>query len=246
MFETPTDPITRAVYQHFLRLFAQTGQPPGVEALASAANLPDLAAVNHHLHQMETIGCIYRHPVTGQIISAYPFSTIPTQHRVALGGNPEVYAICAIDALGMPFMFDRDAVIHSSCPQCGKELMVHITEGIISAAVPDEMVVVYASAPANCCAATDQCPYINFFCSLEHAQSWQASQPQLISKVMSLTEALDGGHATFGNVLRSAENNIQLYEGKTGNDSKNQGRARTDRVNSHRPHQRCCCDRAAK
>jgi len=113
--------------------------------------------------------------------------------------------MCAIDALGMPFMFDMDAVIHSRCPQCGKELTVRINEGIISGAVPDEMIVVYASAPANCCAATDQCPYINFFCSLEHARSCQANQPQLTSKVMSLVETMDAGRATFGNLLRSPD-----------------------------------------
>jgi hypothetical protein len=207
MFKTPTDPTTRAVYQQFLRLFAQTGRPPTSEALASAINLSDPAAINHHLHQLETIGSIYRHPVSGQIVSAYPFSAIPTAHRVTLGGNPAVYAMCAIDALGMPFMFDRDAVIHSSCQQCGKELTVHITNGTISTAIPGEIVVVYASAPADCCAATDQCPYINFFCSLEHAQSWHISQPQPTAKVMSLSEALDAGRATFGNLLRPAENN---------------------------------------
>jgi hypothetical protein len=218
MFKTPTDPTTRVVYQQFLRLFAKTGQPPTLEALASATKLSDLAAISHHLHQLETIGSIYRHPVSGQIVSAYPFSVVPTAHRVALAGNPTVYAMCAIDALGMPFMFDMDAIIDSICQQCGQDLTVHITNGTISTAIPGEIVVVYASAPADCCAATDQCPYINFFCSLEHAQSWQTSQPQLTSKVMSLSEALDAGRATFGNLLRSVEDNIPLQEGSKGNE----------------------------
>src|SRR5262245_59085445 len=102
MFKTPTDPPTREVYQHFLRLFAESGQPPTLDRLARAANMPDVAMTAHHLNQIEAVGSIYRHPVTGQIVSAYPLSTVPTPHRVALGGNPALYAMCAIDALGMP------------------------------------------------------------------------------------------------------------------------------------------------
>lgn len=208
MFQIPTDPATHAVYQHVLRLFAQTGQLPTVEALASAAKLPDIATANNYLNQMADIGCLVRDPESGQILSAYPFSSVPTAHRITPEDNPEVYAMCAIDALGTSFMFDLDAVIQSSCQHCKKEITIHISDGSLSLAVPDEIVVVYAIASANCCAATDQCPYINFFCSVEHAQTWQTSQPHLNSKVMSLAHAVDAGRVTFGNVLCLLEDNI--------------------------------------
>jgi alkylmercury lyase-like protein len=64
------------------------------------------------------------------------------------------------------------------------------------------MVVVCASAPANCCAATNQCPYINFFCSPAHAQAWQDAYPDLTTAVMDLSEALAHGRQIFANLLR--------------------------------------------
>lgn len=209
MFKTPTDPVTRAVYQQFLRLFALTGQPPTVEALVTAAMLPDAATANHYLSQMEAVGCLYRNPASGQITSAYPFSAVPTPHRVSLANDSDVYAMCAIDALGMPFMLNLDAIIHSSCQQCGKELTVHIANGTISTALPHDIVVLYATAPEDCCAATDQCPYINFFCGLEDAHTWQARHLDLDSKVMNLAEALDAGRATFGHLLHPIEGTIR-------------------------------------
>ena len=199
--KNPSDPTARAIYEYILQTFAHTGHPPSVETIVQALNLPDRATGEHYLRDIETGGGIYRDSVTGKILSAYPFSATPTPHRITLSGDQDVYAMCAIDALGMPFMLDTDAVIHSSCQQCERALTLHITKGAISAVTPQEMVVVYVNAPAKCCAATDQCPYINFFCSPEHAQTWQANQPQLISKALMLTEALDLGRATFEHLL---------------------------------------------
>src|SRR5258708_40220481 len=109
----------------------------------------------------------------------------------------------------MLFMLNTDAVTLSTCQQCGTALTLHITNRAISAVSPQEMVVVYVNAPANCCAATDQCPYINFFCNPEHAQTWQANHPQLISKALTLPDALDVGRATFEHVLHPIGGNIQ-------------------------------------
>src|SRR5258708_19777270 len=207
--KNPSDPTARAIYEYILRTFAQTGHPPSVETIVQALNLPDRATGEHYLRDIETGGGIYRDSVTGKILSAYPFSATPTPHRITLGVDQDVYAMCAIDALGMPFMLKTDAVIHSTCQQCDRALTLDITNEAISAVSPQEMVVVYVNAPANCCAATDQCPYINFFCGPEHAQTWQASQPQIISKTLMLPEALDLGRATFENLLHSVEGNIQ-------------------------------------
>jgi len=201
----PIEPITRAVYHYILRTFAQTGKPPSVDAIVKALNLADTATGEHYLESIEAGGGLYRDRATRQILSAYPFSAVPTPHQVTLAGKQDVYAMCAIDALGMPFMLDTDAVIRSSCQQCGDALTVQIMAGAISAVIPQETVVVCASAPANSCAATDQCPYMNFFCNLEHAQTWQAKHPQLISTLLSLPEALAAGRFNFEHLLRPAD-----------------------------------------
>ncbi|MHA4854887.1 organomercurial lyase [Rhodococcus sp. MSC1_016] len=40
----------------------------------------------------------------GRITSAYPFSASPTLHRASIGGGSTVYAMCAVDALGISAM----------------------------------------------------------------------------------------------------------------------------------------------
>jgi hypothetical protein len=60
-------------------------------------------------------GLVQRDPVTGAIHVAYPFSGVPTVHRLTLGltrapavgdtahhDRQTVYAMCALDALGIP------------------------------------------------------------------------------------------------------------------------------------------------
>src|SRR5215472_13503582 len=56
---------------------------------------------------------------TGGIRAAYPFSGLPTPHRVLLApdaqevAEQQVFAMCALDALGIPLMLHRAATILS-------------------------------------------------------------------------------------------------------------------------------------
>jgi hypothetical protein len=55
------------------------------------------------LHDIDAI----RLDPDGQIAVAYPFSATPTRHRVRIGGHVDVYAMCAIDSLGVAAMLGR-------------------------------------------------------------------------------------------------------------------------------------------
>ncbi|TAK55090.1 MAG: hypothetical protein EPO22_14870, partial [Dehalococcoidia bacterium] len=65
--------------------------------------------------------------------------------------------MCAIDALGMPFMLRRDAQIVSSCAGCGADVRVQVRDGAISHA-PVETMVWVGQMSRSCVAATDLCP----------------------------------------------------------------------------------------
>ena len=58
---------------------------------------------------------------------APPFSGVPTQHRVRVGGK-EYYANCAWDALGIPAALGADAEIFSRCEQSKQPLHI-VVEG---------------------------------------------------------------------------------------------------------------------
>jgi hypothetical protein len=47
----------------------------------------------------------------GQITAAYPFSVLPTRHLVRIAGHAAVFAMCAIDALGISAMTGRPVMI---------------------------------------------------------------------------------------------------------------------------------------
>jgi hypothetical protein len=209
--------INRRIYHFILQTFSRTGKPPSVLAIAAEFKIPELTVVDGYLTAIEVEGGIYRDSITGNILSAYPFSATPTNHRVFFGENRQVFAMCAIDALGIPFMLDTDATINSTCSQCGKVLSVGIANGQITTN-SDELVVIYTTPRAECCAATELCPYINFFCSTTHAKDWQDSQPHLETKTLTLPEALELAKVVFGNLFN--ENAASIWVGLNGKESK--------------------------
>jgi alkylmercury lyase-like protein len=75
---------------------------------------------------------------TTQIVSVYPFSGSQTAHQVLLGGHTTRYAMCAIDALGIPFMLEQGAHIRSTCFFCHTLVTVDIDGGLLQSASPCE------------------------------------------------------------------------------------------------------------
>jgi hypothetical protein len=90
----------RAVHRAVLQAFAATGAPPERPDLIQAAGGADLDLLLAELHEHDVI----RLEEGGAIRVAYPFSTRPTAHVVDIDGGPSVYAMCAVDALGMSAM----------------------------------------------------------------------------------------------------------------------------------------------
>ena len=107
----PLNPVEKAVHQAILRAFAATGRPPATTELdtvtASAGRRS--TEILTSLHEIEAI----RLGPDGQIAVAYPFSATPTRHRVRLGDQVEVHAMCALDALGMSALIVQDTRIDS-------------------------------------------------------------------------------------------------------------------------------------
>jgi Alkylmercury lyase len=64
----------------------------------------------------------------GEILMAPPFSAVPTPFLVTAGGR-SYYANCIWDALGIPAMLRTDAVVDTSCADCGAAARVEVAEG---------------------------------------------------------------------------------------------------------------------
>jgi hypothetical protein len=198
--EVPLDPIEKAAHQAILRGFALTGRPPAVEELAPIAGRDGrgIAEVLAALHEVDAI----RLARDGRIAVAYPFSAPPTRHLVRLGNGVEVFAMCAIDALGIAPMLGVETLIESADGTSGAPITVTMTVAGASTWEPSTGAVFVgaaASGPsADCC-----CDYLNFFTDRTAAQAWAENHPHVPGQVLDKLEAEALGARLFGPLLQA-------------------------------------------
>jgi hypothetical protein len=197
----PLDTDADLVWQSLLRLFVCVGRPPRVIEIAAESKLPALR-VPEILRELERRDLIGLKPGTDLIRFAYPWTTEPSGHRVALGAHV-LWALCAIDGLAAGRMYRTDASIDSACTFCAAK--IYIATGLHGCALrtmsPPEAVVWYDFAFASCAAASC-CRWITFFCSDAHLAAWLgARSPHPAGVRLSPPEALEVGSAIFGPVL---------------------------------------------
>jgi hypothetical protein len=94
----PAERGLRAVHQAVLRSFVHAGAAPGMPSLAKHAAPFEVSQVLAELADGDFV-CLDQ---AGQITAAYPFSALPTRHRVRISGAATVFAMCAIDAWACP------------------------------------------------------------------------------------------------------------------------------------------------
>lgn len=191
-----------AVRRYILAQYPLYGRAPTVQEISQALGLTpdDTKTILQRLHEVDMLGL---EPDSSLIRLAYPFSSIATPHVVKFDQWSEakpVYAQCAIDALGMPFMLRRDLAITSSCASCARTIAITVRDRTIVAYSPLDTVV-WAGTIQEGPVAASACPAINFFCSAGHVEQWLESQPNAVGSIVSLGEALYIGKAIFEPLL---------------------------------------------
>jgi hypothetical protein len=191
----PLRGLHRAVLRHFLA----TGVPPTARWVRQAAAETGLdASAVDELAAADAV-----HIVNGIVAVAYPFSGTPTPHRVALDGLPAVYAMCAIDALGLPAMAGRDGQITSADPADGTPIQVTVYNGTWSW-TPATAVVVAGRATdcgTECGSFETMCPNTAFHASPESARAYLASHAGLDAQILDQDTAVEAGRLNFATLL---------------------------------------------
>jgi hypothetical protein len=198
------DAAEDALWQAVLRGFIANGQPPGPAGLAAASGLAE-EALPARLQSLRDRDLLVL-DAAGRITAAYPFSTLPTPHRVTLQGAARpVHALCAIDALGAGGMAGRDSTIESTCAECGTRIRI-ITRGHgLAATSPRDAVVWSGIRYAGGCAASSGCALKLFFCSDRHLDAWRARQdPDGPGYRLPVAVAQQVGLALFVPMLRQS------------------------------------------
>lgn len=191
-------PAGRLLHQAILRHFVDTGCPPSpgvVDALTGGVQ-GSIPSALVDLHEADLVLLTE----AGEVRAAYPFSPTPTRHQVRLASGVVVYGMCAVDALGISMMADQPVVISSEEPEVARVVEVHVDRADATW-VPDSAVVYVVLGDDGATSADSTCSHINFFSTIEAAQSWADRRPNLTGILLNQAEALAVGIAEFGEFL---------------------------------------------
>lgn len=188
-------PAVRAVHRAVLRAFLSTGAAPHPN------NLPASEGVefDEALRQLREVDLIHL-GTGGGIAVAYPFCGHPTGFLVQLDDGPRLYAMCAIDALGIPLMTGRDTVITAADPGTGSPIRVHYSSAQWRWS-PAGAAVLLAHTDQGGSAATCQCPVITFHTSQTAAAQHLSARRELAGDVLDQATAVQVARLTFGDLL---------------------------------------------
>jgi len=177
-----------------------TGATVSVTALAERSRIAP-THVRETLRRLATADLLVLDGTGETVLAAYPFSATPTSHRVRLIGRG-VFALCAVDALGIPAMLQETASISSQCGYCELPVEIEARPEQLTRYLPPEAVVWFPTSEDDCCpVAQSRCPNISFFCASDHLEAWRKANGQPAGVVLSLLEAFEAGRAIFGSLL---------------------------------------------
>jgi hypothetical protein len=194
----------QAFHRAVLGAFLTESGPPDLTMIRRLAVELDLE-LEAALAVMAAEDLIHADPGTGRIRVAYPFSGVPTRHRVELANGPAVYAMCALDALGVPQMTRRSGRIRSADPTSRQPITVEADDQGWHWQ-PATTVVLAGSATmgeacgsvAGCC-----CPYINFHASAAAADTYRQAHPAMAAELLDQAEAVAAARRIFGGLLHA-------------------------------------------
>jgi len=189
----------RELHRAVLRRFLATGDPPAAGWIAGAA--AGLGLGDSAVAELEAADLV--HAANGVAAVAYPFAGTPTGQQVELDGFPAVYAMCAIDALGIPAMAGRDGRITATDPRDGAPVVVSVRGGQWRWA-PATSVVVFGSTRdcgTDCQSWQVMCPNTTFHASRDSARAYLAARSDIDGQILDQDAAVERGRRNFGPLL---------------------------------------------
>lgn len=129
------------LYHAILAAFVRDGCAPHYAALAPRLGLP-LEEARRLLHRLGGLGLpIWLHPGTDLLASFAPFSNLPTQYRIGLGGDQRWYGQCGLESLAASWLFPgQDVCIDCPCLDCGEAIRVRMRDGVLLDVNPPSVV----------------------------------------------------------------------------------------------------------
>lgn len=185
------------LHRRVLTAIGEAGRPPvGADLAADAAALG--VDLRDALGALAAAELLFVTSDRDGVLGGVPFAAAPTAHQVTVRGGPTVSANCAVDALGIGAMLDKDTDVASADPVTGQPVTAAQRGGNWTWEPPGAVVFVGSSGPGT---ITDSCcPVINFFASEANAHDHQRSLG-LTGEVLAMPDAAQAGALVFGGLL---------------------------------------------
>lgn len=175
------------VLKYIFQTILKSGRTPTTTEMQLALKKSD-SNLFRGLNKLEKKDILLRKRGTQEIVSIYPLSLKPTEHQILLENGKRLFAMCAVDALGMPIMFNRNIKVVSQCEKCKQKIIIEIkNEEITWISHPNIMI--WSPSCQITPAAETCCPSVNFFCCKEHLEEWTKENPDLIGKISEIKQA---------------------------------------------------------
>jgi hypothetical protein len=190
----------KAFHRALLGAFLIGTGPPDLRVVGRlAAELEPEAA----LAALAAADLVHVDPATGRVRVAYPFSGVATPHRVELVGGPTVFAMCALDALGVPQMTRHSGRIRSADPISGQPITVEVDDHGWRWQPVTTVVLAGTAAVGEACGSVADCccPYINFHTSPAAADTYRQAHPAMAAELLDQAEAVAVAERIFGSLL---------------------------------------------
>lgn len=178
------------LFNHLLDQFSKHSRVPTLSELEKELGM-QRKQLEGDINRLETLGIVGYDP-SEDIVHMNAMKRSYDYSVVLDDGKEMEDASCAIDALGIPFMYDRDATIHSRDAYSGEELKISLVDGEVVEQTPDQIWVYFGF----------DCSTILFFTSRGNIRSWEVDHSDVNGTVLSLREALEIAKGLFEDRLR--------------------------------------------
>jgi hypothetical protein len=175
------------VLKHVFETILKTGRTPTMREMRLPLKKSEDEIIRV-LNELEKKDMLLRKKGTQEIVSIYPLSLTPTEHQVVLENGRKLFAMCAVDSLGMPIMFNRKAKIISQCEKCKQEITIEIKDEKV-AWTSHPNIMIWSPVRHTAPAAETCCPMVDFFCSRKHLQEWTKENPDLRGRISEIEQA---------------------------------------------------------
>ncbi len=136
-------------YSFILNRLVETGRAPFYTEIASElrVSVEEGRKAIHALFGMGMAAWVF--PNTDYIASFSPFSNLPTQYFIAIGGQQKWFGQWGFESLAVSWLFKGKTVqIDTPCLDCGLPIRVEMKDGLIKSSEPKGLVG-YTSVPVR-------------------------------------------------------------------------------------------------